>query len=508
MMENTDWLDFTLALLIALLIGIGLILAYRLRILSQRSERWRSENEVARGNIAALEERLTAREQTAEQTQATLEERESSLAVAKEKTSALGLDLVKSNERLAAREHAAKELQAQLSERDARIATNEQRIASQDRDLAKLNERMEAFSDSREQMTLQFKALATDVLRTQSDDFKKVAATQVQGLIAPLQENLGKFETEFRGTQKEAMQERAALKEKLGTLTSESARLSREADNLTKALRGDSKRQGAWGEAILEKLLESSGLEEGREYRSQASARTDEGKLVRPDILISLPGGRELVIDSKVSLVAYDDAVNAEDEPTRSAAIGRHILSLTTHIKGLAAKDYSEVTRGSLDYVIMFVPIEGALADAIRERPDLTALAAEERIMIATPTTLIMALRTIKNVWDVERRNTNAEEIAARAGKLYDKFVGFIDDMEKVSEQLDRARTAHGAALNKLSGGSGNLVRQVEMLKDLRAKTSKSLPEGLLEKADRADAETPDKTQARIPLRHSHDEAS
>ena len=338
------------------------------------------------------------------------------------------------------------------------------------------DEKIALLSEARREMTSEFRALAGQVMREHGEDFKKSAQDQIAGIVAPLRDNLGKFEGEMRNARENAVRDHAALKEQLGSLSQQSAAVSREAETLAKALRGDNRQQGAWGEAILTRLLEMAGLEEGREYATQESFTSEEGRRQRPDVIVTLPGDKQLVIDSKVSLTAYDRAVNSEDAGAREAALAQHVLSLQTHIKQLASKRYDTLARGSGDYVIMFVPIEGALSEALRARDDLTEFALERQVMIATPTTLMMALRTIRNVWDVERRTENAEAIADRAGKLFDKVHGFAVDMERVGKHLDDARAVHGQAVAKLTSGPGNMVRQVEMLKELGAKTTKVMP--------------------------------
>ena len=337
-------------------------------------------------------------------------------------------------------------------------------------------EKITLLSEARREMTSEFRALAGQVMREHGEDFKKSAHDQIAGIVAPLKENIGRFEGEMRSARENAVREQSALKQQLGFLSEQSAAVSREAETLAKALRGDNRAQGAWGEAILTRLLEMAGLEEGREYSAQESFTGTDGRRQRPDVVVTLPGDKQLVIDSKVSLTAYDRAVNAEDDAVRSVAVAEHVTSLVAHIKGLAAKRYDLLVRGSGDYVILFVPIEGALSEALRARPDLTEFALERQVMIATPTTLMMALRTIRNVWDVEKRSENAEAIAERAGKLFDKVHGFATDMERVGRHLDEARAVHEQAVGKLSSGPGNVLRQVEMLKELGAKTNKSLP--------------------------------
>ena len=258
-------------------------------------------------------------------------------------------------------------------------------------------------------------------------------------------------------------------------LSQRSESISQEAVALTRALKSDQQKQGAWGEMILESILERSGLREGIEYETQAHRTGGEGERLRPDVVVNIPGGKTLVIDSKVSLVAYSDAVNAETEEQALTARKRHISSLRGHIKGLSAKDYQNAENSSVDYVILFVPIEGALSEALREDGTLTEYALEQNITIATPTTLMMALKTVANVWNVERRNQNAEVIAERAGRLYDKVVGFVDNMENVGKRLEQAQDAYQGAFSQLSRGRGNVLSQVETLKSLGAKTTKAI---------------------------------
>jgi DNA recombination protein RmuC len=226
---------------------------------------------------------------------------------------------------------------------------------------------------------------------------------------------------------------------------------------------------------ILANILEGSGLREGEEYETQAHRTGADGERLRPDVVVRIPGGKSLVVDSKVSLVAYTEAVNAETEQEAAAARKRHVASIRAHINGLSAKAYQAAEDLTVDYVILFVPIEGALSEALREDGALTEYALEKHITIATPTTLMMALRTVSHVWAVERRNRNAEEIAKRAGLLYDKVVGFVSSMEGVGTRLRQAQDSYDVAIGQLSQGSGNLLRQTEMLKELGAKTTKSI---------------------------------
>ncbi len=354
-------------------------------------------------------------------------------------------------------------------EENVRLETSlEMQHASNAEKLALLNE-------NGERLKAEFKALAGQVMETHGERFERQNRQRLHDVLQPLKEHIGKFEAELRGVHEAAGKDRVALKHQIETLTQQSAEVSLEAHNLAKALKGDQQKQGAWGEMVLASILERSGLREGEEYEVQSHYRGDEGQAFRPDVVVNLPGGRRLVVDSKVSLVAYERAVNAEDEATRAANMKLHVGSVKTHIDTLSAKKYHELDDGSVDYVILFMPIESAFSEAVQASPDLSFYASERNIVIASPTNLMVALKTVDNLWSIDRRNKNALDIAKRAGLLYDKFVGFTQDMEKVGERLTQAQTSHAAAVSKLSQGSGNLVGQVETLKVLGAKAAKQI---------------------------------
>jgi DNA recombination protein RmuC len=309
------------------------------------------------------------------------------------------------------------------------------------RKLAALNERLEQetaksaeklalLTDAREIMANEFKVLAETVMTRHGEAFTKQNKEQVEGILNPLREKLVEFQQGLQTAHVETAKDRASLEQQIRNLSEASASMRSETHNLTQALKGKAQTQGAWGEMILTTILERSGLREGDEYVKQQSHTGEDGSRLRPDVIVNLPGGQRVVIDAKVSLTAFEEHVNATDETVAAAALTRHVGSMRTHVRTLASKDYQSVVGSGLDYVIMFVPIEGALAIALQEQPDLTNEAAGTNVAIATPTTLMMALRTIANVWGVERRNRNAEEIAERAGKLYDKFHGFVGDMQ------------------------------------------------------------------------------
>ena len=356
-----------------------------------------------------------------------------------------------------------------LSNEIARLKTRmeEERKSSQ--------EKIELLTELREKMESKFRELAQDALKVQGEEFSKANVEKLSATLAPLKEHVGLFEKELKQLHHGAVSDRAALKNQIETLTEKSETLSKDAQELARALKSDQQKQGAWGEMVLQKILENSGLREGTEYEIQVQREGDEGQRLRPDVVVKLTRDKTLVIDSKVSLAAYTDAINAETEEERTAALKRHIRSVTGHIDNLSRKNYQSAENLSVDYVILFMPFESALSEALNEKNDLTNYAIEKNIMIATPTTLMMALRTVANVWSVERRNQNAEEIANRAGRLYDKVSNFLKSMEKVGSRLDQAQSAFRDASGQLSSGHGNVISQVQMLKSLGAKTTKSI---------------------------------
>jgi DNA recombination protein RmuC len=336
-------------------------------------------------------------------------------------------------------------------------------------------EKLDLLKDAKERLSQEFKLLAHGVMKEQSETFAKQNREQIGNILTPLKESLVTFHQGLATAHTESTKERATLAEQIRRLTEESAKMTHETGNLTRALKGKTQTQGAWGEMILQTILERSGLRDGDEFVTQLSHAAEDGRRLRPDVIVNLPNGQKIILDSKVSLTAFEGYVNAESELDRAAHLANHVQSLRSHIRDLSKKEYHQLDGASVDYVIMFVPIEGALAAALVEDPGLTAMAIDSNVTIATPTTLMIALRTVANVWQVERRNRNAEAIADRAGKLYEKFAGFLDDMGDLGRKLTGAQKSYGMALGKLQSGPGNVVRQIEQLKELGARTSKSL---------------------------------
>jgi DNA recombination protein RmuC len=329
---------------------------------------------------------------------------------------------------------------------------------------------MKRFTEARQQMTDEFKAIAGDVLKSHGETFSKQNREQVDTLLKPLQDKI----TEFH---KNLVEDRSAMGERIRALAESNLQITTEAQNLTRALKGNSQTQGAWGEMILSTILEQSGLREGEQYFTQQSHSGEDGQRVRTDVEILMPNGDKLVIDSKVSLTAFEAFVNSE-ELDRDQHLRAHITSVRGHITTLGDKSYHRAAKSSLDYVMMFVPIESALATAIQHDTKLVEFGMGKGVMLTTPTTLMTVLRTVRNVWDIEKRHQNAEEIAERAGALYEKVAGFLGTMDKVGSSIERASQDFAKAKDQLSTGRGNVVRQVEMLRELGAKSGKSLPAG------------------------------
>ena len=344
-------------------------------------------------------------------------------------------------------------------------------------------QRLSDLQGSRDELRAQFAELAGKIFDEREQRFADTSSERLGQLLDPLKERIQSFEKRVEESYQHEARERFSLGKELERLQQLNLRLSDEATNLTRALKGQ-KTQGNWGELILERVLEHAGLEKGREYQTQVSLKGPDGERFQPDVLIMLPGDKQVVVDSKVSLTAYQQYVGADDDVIGQAALKQHVLSLRNHVKGLAGKDYKRLEGlHSLDFVLLFVPIEAAFSAALQAEPNLFQEAFDRNIVIVSPTTLLATLRVIDSLWKQERQSQNAREIAERAGWLYDKFVLFIQDLDEVGNRLQQLDKAYAAARNKLTEGRGNLVSRSEQLKLLGARASKSLPADLLERA-------------------------
>lgn len=344
-------------------------------------------------------------------------------------------------------------------------------------------QRLHDLQGSRDELRAQFAELAGKIFDEREQRFAETSQQRLGQLLDPLKERIQSFEKRVEESYQAEARERFSLGKELERLQQLNLRLSDEATNLTRALKGQ-KTQGNWGELILERVLEHAGLEKGREYQTQVNLKGPDGERFQPDVLIYLPGDRQVVVDSKVSLTAYQQYVAAEDAALGQAALKQHVQSLRNHVKGLSDKDYKRLEGlHSLDFVLLFVPIEAAFSAALQAEPNLFQEAFDRHIVIVSPTTLLATLRVIDSLWKQERQSQNAREIAERAGWLYDKFVLFIQDLDEVGNRLQQLDKAYSAARNKLTEGRGNLVSRSEQLKLLGARASKSLPADLLERA-------------------------
>jgi DNA recombination protein RmuC len=344
-------------------------------------------------------------------------------------------------------------------------------------------QRLADLQGSRDELRAQFAELAGKIFDEREQRFAETSQQRLGQLLDPLKERIQSFEKRVEESYQQEARERFSLGKELERLQLLNQRLSDEATNLTQALKGQ-KTQGNWGELILERVLEHAGLEKGREYQTQVSLKGPDGERFQPDVLIMLPGDKQVVVDSKVSLTAYQQYVAADDSVIAQAALKQHVTSLRNHVKGLAGKDYKRLEGlHSLDLVLLFVPIEAAFSAALQAEPNLFQEAWDRHIVIVSPTTLLATLRVIDSLWKQERQSQNAREIAERAGWLYDKFVLFIQDLDEVGSRLQQLDKAYSAARNKLTEGRGNLVSRSEQLRLLGARASKSLPTDLLERA-------------------------
>nr|WP_216860229.1 DNA recombination protein RmuC [Polynucleobacter sp. JS-Polo-80-F4] len=342
--------------------------------------------------------------------------------------------------------------------------------------------RIESLNEAKEALTNQFKNLANEILEDKSKRFTEQNATSLDALLKPLQTKLAEFKEQVSTSYDNEARERHALKSEIERLANLNLRMSDETRSLTKALKGDSKVQGDWGELVLESILESSGLRKGEEYVVQDSHTQTDGSRLQPDVVIKLPEGRSLVVDSKVSITAYARHAETTDTVVAEQELASHIQSLRQHIHGLSGKNYSSLYGvGSVDFVLMFVPVEPAFLLALKTAPNLYQEALAKNIVLVCPSTLMATLRTVAHLWRQDHQNRNALEIAKQCGNLYDKFVGFVDDLEKLGQRLDQAQTSYHDAFNKLKTGKGNLIRSAEKVRELGVKPSKNLSPPLID---------------------------
>lgn len=491
-------------ILIGLLLAVGaaLLLCWRAAERSGRrmmqpeldqqrgeADRWRSEVEVQKQARAVHERRAEQYAESlanARSENAALQGRLELIPRLEAQVGALQAQLGKAEQRHAEAQHERGLLEARLVE---------QRNASA--------EKLALLERAREELKQSFAGLANEILEEKSRRFGQQNVEQIGQLLNPVREQLKQFEEVVRSGHGEEKTQRSLLLKELDNLRALNSQLSSEATHLTRALRGDNKMQGNWGEVVLERLLEMAGLSEGREFERQEVLKSEAGGAARPDVVIHLPENRALVVDSKVSLVAYDQAVSCDDEDQRKQFLSAHVLSLRRHVQGLSERRYDQLLGSkSLDMVLMFVPVEGAFIDAVRVAPDLYEHALERRVVVVSPTTLLATLKAVHHVWRQEQRNAHAEEIARRAAKLYDKLVGFVGDLELARGAVRKADGQLDEAFKKLSQGRNNLIRQAERLRSLGVEPGKRLPPELVDaqREDDDDGDDEDDAQGLLPV--------
>jgi len=345
-----------------------------------------------------------------------------------------------------------------------------------------------------EKFTQEFEILANKILEEKTNKFTEQNKENLKNILTPLQDKIQLFEKKVEDTHKESIGNNVALRQQILGLREMNEQMTKETINLTKALKGDSKMQGNWGELVLERVLEKSGLEKDREYFTQQSTTTSTGQRLQPDVVIALPDGKKIIVDSKVTLTAYERYVNENEEEIKKQHLRDHILSITRHVDQLSAKNYFDLYQmESPDFVLLFIPIESAFALALNEDATLYNKAFEKNIVIVTPTTLLATLKTINSMWSNQKQQENALEIARQAGALYDKFEGFVGDLLKIGKKMEEAKVEYEGAMNKLKEGKGNLISSVERLKKMGAKAKKALPDSLINSADNKEHNTIEK---------------
>jgi len=343
-------------------------------------------------------------------------------------------------------------------------------------------EKLKVLDEAKAQLATEFQNLANKILEEKSKKFTDQNKANLDQVLNPLREQLGDFRRKVEDVYEKESKDRMSLFHEIGNLKSLNQKISEDAINLTNALKGKTKTQGSWGEVVLERVLEESGLHKGREYDTQGSFTNEEGKRLRPDVIVHLPEGKDIVIDSKATLTAYERYCSVDDDVERQKALNEHVLSVRSHIKGLSVKNYEDLPGlTSLDFVLMFIPVEAAFITAVENDQTLFREAFDKNIIVVSPTTLLATLRTVHNIWRYEYQNRNTIEIADRAGKLYDQFVLFSESLLDVGDKLNKAQSAYQTTVKRLTDGKGNLVTRTEQLKKLGAKAKKQIPQTLVD---------------------------
>lgn len=387
-------------------------------------------------------------------------------------------------ERLPLLESRLHETEVQLSSVNAHVASLKTQLAQE---RSQNEEKLELLRSAREELTNQFRNLANDILEEKSQRFSEQNQQRLGQLLEPLKTRLREFQGKVEQVYVQEGKDRSALAEQVRQLMELNRTVSQEANNLTRALKGSNKTQGNWGELILERVLETAGLRKDEEFHVQQSHTTEDGHRLQPDVILHLPEDRHLIIDAKATLIAYEEYANSGDDKQRDVALKRHLEAVRSHIKGLSDKNYQALYGlKSLDFVLMFIPIEPAFMLAIKHDDELFMEAWHKNVLLVSPSTLLFVLRTVATLWRQEAQNRNAQDIAKRGAELYDKLANFVEDMESLGSRLSQAQKNYDDAISKLTTGRGNLIRQAEMLRDLGVKPNKSIPSRMLEQASNA----------------------
>lgn len=465
---------------ISLVIGVvtGGIIAWIISsILNKNSDNQRQTQ------LALESQKLEAANESLFETQKLLVEKSQQLTALSDEVSMNKARLENAIDTFRKQEEEVNKLKNELTEKNNLITEHYgkiQELKSQNDGLNdKLNTLRKEIDDTRKTFETEFKNMAQTILDEKTQKFTELNKTNMNDILKPLSENIENFKKKVEETYDKESKERFSLGDRVKELLELNQKISKEATDLTRALKGDSKKQGNWGEVILERILEKSGLEKGREYSTQESYRDDHGNIFRPDVVLTYPDDRKVVIDSKVSLVAYEKYASSEDVDEQKLFLKEHIRSLRSHIDSLSLKKYDELVK-SLDFTMMFIPIEPAYLEAVREDEDLWHYAYNKRILLISPTHLVSAIKMIADLWKREFQNRNAEEIAKRGGLLYDKFVGFVENLEKVGKNISQAGKSYDEAYSQLKEGRGNLLNQAESLRKLGVKNTKDLSGGVI----------------------------
>jgi DNA recombination protein RmuC len=428
--------------------------------------------------IEELRKEMAERRAQAESLQQELREMATALSREKERAS----HVAPLSDKLEESEKKAERLKETLSERDSELRELSARMEEERKNM---DEKLALLETAKKDLSNQFQVLAQEILEEKGRVFSEQSQSRLKTLLDPFREQLSDFKQKVETVYVDEARERASLKKEIETLRTLNQQISQEAVNLTRALKGDKKAQGTWGELILERVLEQSGLRRGIEYEAQGGFRDAEGRLLKPDVIVHLPEEKDVVIDSKVSLIAYERYSTAETEEEKNAALAEHVKAVKAHIDRLSGKDYGAL-KGlrSLDFVLLFMPIEAAFLAAFKADDNLFSYAFEKRIVVVTPTTLLATLKTIENIWRYERQNKSAQEIVRRAGAIYDKLRLFVESMEKLGKQIDTVQGTYDEAMNRLVRGRGNVISQASRFSELGVSVKTAIPRTVTEIAE------------------------